>query len=63
MNIRELEERYEIANKEQKKFKVNARKKRQNKLMELYPYDIVDDTKDNIKRRKKALKTINESQF
>ena len=63
MNIRKLEERYEIAQKEQKEFKENIRKKRQDKLIKLYLYSIAHDTEDDIKRRKKALKRRNQSQF
>ena len=38
---------------EWKEFKETTKKKRDDKLMELYPYIIADNTEDNIKRRKK----------
>ena len=46
-----------------KSFKEESKRKREEKLMELYPYDIVDDNEENAKRRKKALKKVMQAQY
>jgi len=62
-SIEEIKEMYEIAIQEWNTFKVDAKKKQEQKLMDLYPYDIADDTVENEKRRKKALKTVRQAQY
>jgi len=60
--INEIEEMYKQAIATWNSFKEESKRSREDKLMELYPYDIADDNENNAKRRRKALKTVMQAQ-
>ena len=49
--------------KEQKEYKEEVRQNKEEHIIELFLYKITNDTEDNKKRRKKALKNIEKIQY
>ena len=56
--LSELEEMHKQSIINWKSFKDESKRKREEQLMELYLYDIAEDTEENAKRRRKALKKV-----
>ena len=58
MEVNGLKDELKRAKKEWQECKRAAKSKKEEKLMELYPHEIANDTDENKKRRKKAIKPI-----
>jgi len=63
LSIPELEFRYIEAKNEWENFKQEEIEKYNQKLLDLYPYEIVGDSDIDKKRRKKAIKNIKFAQY
>jgi len=61
--LNELEEMHKQSVLDWKCFKDESKRKREEQLMELYLYDIADDTEDNAKRRRKELRKVIQAQY
>ena len=63
LSLPELEDRYTGAKIEWEEFKREAMKKKDQKLLELYPTDIIGDSDVVKKRRNKALRSVKMAQY
>jgi len=59
----ELEIHYKNIVEEWETFKKEAVKRREDTLLELYPNEIVGDSKEIVAKRRKAIRTLQKAQF
>ena len=59
----ELQTLHEEAEREWNDYKENIVKEKEEEMLDTYPEEIIGDTEEKIKRRRKAIKTVKKNRF